>query len=174
MINGNCIFLTYIDSSDLKLILNWRNNPYLRQYFREIKEINFTEQTKWFEKISQKDTKEEVFFAIREKKSGEMVGVCGLNYINWIDRNCQLSLYVGKDDLYIDKYGWAEEALILIEIYAFKTLNLNKIFCEVYEFDDKKFKLLTESNYSKEGELRKHIFKNGKYFNSFILSKIKE
>lgn len=171
MINGELISLSVIEKEDLLSLQNWRNNSFLKQFFREHSELSYTDQLNWYEKLKDKN---EYFFCIRLNSTNELIGVVGVNYVNWINRTCQLSIYIGKENLYIDENGWAKEAVCLIESYAFETLHLNKIFCEVYEFDNKKLKLLTESNYSKEGELRKHIFKNGKYYNSVILSKIKE
>ncbi len=169
MINGNTVFLSHIKSSDLNLILTWRNNPKLRKYFREVKEINSYEQKKWLKKVSQKDA-DEVFFGIRKKNSDDLLGVCGLNYINWINRNCQFSLYIGIETLYIDKNGWADEATKLLINYGFKTLNLNKIFVEVYEYDTQKIDLLKINKFKIEGALKEHIFKNGQYYTSYIYS----
>ena len=82
------------------------------------------------------------FFCIRLVDTNEIIGVCGLNYIHWINRTAQLSLYIGKNNLYIDNKGWAEEACNMLESFGTTNLNLNKIYCEVYEFDEKKIQLL--------------------------------
>ena len=45
-------------------------------------------------------------FSIRDLKNNVLIGCCGLVYINWKDRHADLSLYIGKNDLYIDDNGW--------------------------------------------------------------------
>ncbi len=173
MIKGRLVKLCAIEEKDLNQILEWRNNAKFRLNFREYKELSYYQEYEWFKEINSKKCNDEYNFSLRLVDSDEIIGVVGLNYINWINRNCQLSLYIGKDDIYIDDFGWAEEALKMIEKYAFETLNLHKIFTEIFEFDVKKKSLLENNHFKQEAELKDHIFKSGKYYDSFILSKVK-
>lgn len=174
MIKGNIAYLSALEASDLEQILKWRNNQNFRKHFREHKEISISQQKAWFDRIDTKDNISEYLFEIKLIETHELIGVCGVNYINWINRNCQLSLFIGKDNHYIDNFGWAEEAAKLLEYYAFNILNLFKIYCEVYEFDNLKIELLRKLNYFQEARLKKHIFKEGSFYDSLILSKIKK
>jgi len=173
MLKGEKIILEHISYPDLEIILNWRNDQKLTQYFRENKILGIEQQKEWFSKITDIENISEYFFLIKTINEYEPVGVCGLNYIHWINRTAQLSLYIGKDHIYIDSEGWADEACKMIEDYGFNRLNLNKIYCEVYEFDEKKILLLEKANYKLEGRFIKHIFRNGSYFDSLYFGKIK-
>lgn len=174
MIQGKKIFLTAIEEKDLATILQWRNSQQLQIFFREHKLLNLKEQYRWFNKITKNINNEEYFFKIVLLESNEPVGVVGVNYINWINRNCQLSIYIGKEDYYIDDFGWAYEALVLLEKYVFDTLNLHKIYVEVYEIDKKKINFLTTNSYMTEAKLKEQVFVKGKYYSSVILTKTKD
>ena len=88
-------------------------------------------------------------FGIVSNNSQELLGVCGLCYINWVHRYADLSLYIGKDDVYIDEEpgGYAWESLDLLFEYGFNQLNLHKIWTEIYAFDEKKHSLPYLLNY---------------------------
>ena len=51
MIKGKKIFLTSVEEDSLEQMRNWRNEPELRKYFREYREISQTMQQAWYKKI---------------------------------------------------------------------------------------------------------------------------
>ena len=65
------------------------------------------------------------------------MGACGLCYIDWINRNADFSIYIGKDDLYIDE-KYAIDAAQLMMKYGFEELNLHRLWAEIYNFDELK------------------------------------
>ncbi|WKZ71069.1 MAG: GNAT family protein [Melioribacteraceae bacterium] len=174
MLVGELVCLGPVETFHLKKILEWRNNEFFRKHFREHKEISYSQQLKWFQQIDNKNNLNEYMFAIYLTKSNEFIGVCGINHIDWINRNCQLSLFIGKNLLYIDNNGWANESVKLLEKYTFFSLNLIKIYVEVYEFDSQRYGLLESLGYEKEARLQKQIYKDGKFYDSFIYSKFKK
>lgn len=169
MIKGEHIYLTAIEQQDLEQLRQWRNLPEYRKHFREYREISSTMQKNWYENIVNND-KNTIMFAVRDINSDELVGCCGLCYINWVHRYSDLSLYIGKDECYIDDAGVAEESCKLLFNYAFKELGLNKIWTEIYEFDHKKYELYKKLGFKQDGFLREQYFYDGKWWNSYILS----
>jgi len=169
MIVGNKISLNAVERKDLEQLRNWRNNINFRKYFREFKEISDYEQEKWFDDKIKKDDKT-IMFSIRDLKNNVLIGCCGLVYINWKDRHADLSLYIGKNDLYIDDNGLAEESCKLLLDYAFSDIGLNKVWTEIYEFDQKKYNLFEKIGFSQDGILRQNYWFEGKWWNSIILS----
>lgn len=173
MIKGNKVYLTAIEEEDLEQLRNWRNLPDYRKHFREYREISRTMQKNWFEHIVNGDNTT-IMFAIRMTDTNELAGCCGLCYINWVHRHSDLSLYIGKDRAYIDGEGIAEESCRLLFEYGFNELGLNKIWTEIYEFDDKKYDLYKKLGFNEDGFLRKQYFYEGKWWGSYLLSLLSE
>lgn len=174
LIIGKSVILESINLEDIEIARNWRNNPKLKRFFRQNNDLTKSEQLSWFYKISNPSNSTEILFKIVESKSKEMLGIAGINYINWVNNNAQLSLYIGKDNLYVDKHGWAKEAACLIIKYAFEKFNVKKIICEVFDYDIAKKKLLEEIDFEHEGTFKSYVYKNGKYINSLFYSKIRK
>lgn len=170
MIQGEIIYLTAVEYSDLFTLLNWRNLPSFRQYFREHRELSEQQHLKWFESTQNSDWATEYPFAIKFNQNHELIGYASVNHINWINRNGQISLFIGKDHLYIDSFGWAIETVKLIHEFAFEVLNLTKLFVELYSNDRHKIDLFTKLGYIEEARLKNHIFKNGLVLDSYIFS----
>lgn len=172
MIKGKKVGLRAVEKEDLALFRDWRNFVDFRKHFREVRELSLTDQEKWFDSLQA--TKHINFmFTIVDLTTNEPIGAAGLLYINWINRSGDFSFYIGKDEAYIDVAGFAMDAATLLIDYGFKNLNLHKIWMELYEFDDKKLRFFQEKfGFIIDGKLRDNCFEEGKYWDSFIISKI--
>jgi len=173
MLKGTLVGLMAVEEADLKQLMDWRNNTQLRKHFREYRELNEAMQEQWFQRcvVSDQNT---VMFSIRRLSDNELLGCCGFAYINWVHRHADLSLYIGWEDAYIDKEGYAEDACKQLLDYGFMELNLNKVWTEIYEFDEKKKSLYDTFRFSQDGLLRQNYFYNGQWWDSRILSLLEE
>lgn len=171
MIKGKSVYLRAIEKEDIQTLLTWRNIDAFRKNFREFRELNYSQQVEWFNSVS--SSKNDFMFSIVDLNTNELIGACGLLYIDWIIGSADYSFYIGKDELYIDDL-FAKDATNLLLSYGFNKLNLNKIWMELYEFDDKKINFFTKKyNFEVDGKLRQNCFEDGKYFDSFIISLLK-
>ena len=113
MLKGKYVGLRAIEKSDLPQLLEWRNRPEYRRYFREHREINFDFQNSWFENKVVNDPSIRMF-AIEDLSSNKLLGACGLCYIDWVNRNADFSIYIGADNIYIDdKYAIDASKVVL-------------------------------------------------------------
>lgn len=169
MLKGNLIGLTAVEKTDIKQLMDWRNNAENRKYFREYRELNMTMQEQWFQQkvINDQNT---IMFSIRRLNDNELLGCCGFVYINWVHRHADLSLYIGWEDVYIDEVGYAEDACRVLLNYGFEELGFNKVWTEIYEFDDRKRKLYDKIGFKQDGLLRQNYYSDGRWFDSRILS----
>lgn len=165
MINGTKVILESVDSHHLEQFREWRNNPDLRRYFREYREISDEMQKRWFDKVT--NDQNQVNFSIKDKKSKNLIGHCGLYYINWRSRIGEFGIYIGNQ-----KYrggGYGSDALRQLCRYGFNELNLNKIWCEVYS-NNASLDMYRHIGFVDEGVLRQNYYSEGKYWDSYILS----
>ena len=136
MLKGKIVGLRAIEEDDLEVLLNWRNQPEYRRFFREYRELNRENQKKWFETKVMADEHTRMF-SIIELDSGNLIGACGLCYIDWPNRCADFSIYIGKDNLYIDEIYAVDASNVLIN-YGFDELNLHRLWTEIYDIDQKK------------------------------------
>lgn len=172
MIKGDFISLTAVEKEDLKQLKEWRNNPDFRKNFREYREISDEMQLIWFDKTVVND-KNTIMFSIRDNSNNELLGCCGLCYINWVHRYADLSFYIGKNNWYVDD-KYAPDAVNELLKYGFKELGLNKVWTEIYEFDKQKISFLEKFGFKKDGQLRENYFYDGKWWDSFVFSLLKK
>jgi len=173
MIKGELVGLRALEAEDLILLRDWRNNPSFRKNFREHRELNMANQNVWFNRTMASTN--DYMFVFERLADGVAVGAGGLLYIDWILRSADFSFYIGLDELYIDDGGLALEAAQLLICYGFNNLNLNKIWMELYEFDIQKIEFFTKKfRFIVDGKLRENCFEDGKYYDSYIISLLRE
>ena len=168
MITSGPVSIRAMEKRDLVTVQEWRNNPYFRQFFREHKELAQEHKTSWFDKMILDDRF--YMFVIEDSGNpGELVGVAGLTYIDWVNRHADVHFYIGKNSEWIDSH-YSPHAINVILEYGFNTLNMNKLWAEVYEIDTKKLSFYDGLGFKIDASLREHYFFNGRYITSHILS----
>jgi len=176
MITGQFVGLRAVEIYDLETLLHWRNNPGFRENYREYRELSYTQQEEWFQQML-KDRSTLMFaiddLSVKNDQERRLIGCCGLTYINWVSRTAEISLYIGKDDLYLDNH-YAPDAWRTLMRYGFDELGLNKLWVEAYEFDEARKDLCNSFHFHLDGKLRQHTFKDGRYWNALIFSLLRE
>lgn len=166
MIEGTRVGLRAIERDDLAALLEWRNKPAFRRYFREYRELGSAHQEKWFESavLGNAETR---MFAIVERGSARLLGACGLCYIDWVNRTADFSIYIGRDGLYIDD-AFAPDAGRALLRYGFDELGLHRIWCEIYDFDRPKQRLLPALGFRLDGRHRETHWAEGGWHDLLI------
>jgi RimJ/RimL family protein N-acetyltransferase len=175
MLSGQLVGLRALERADLPQLLEWRNAPQLRQFFRERHELGMDDQLVWFERVSGQRgrPRDTVMFAIERLAERDLVGACGLCYIDWISATAELSLYIGAKLAYVDD-SLAPEACRILIGHAFDELNLRRLCVEVFAFDRAKATLLETLGFVLEGTLREHRFHAGVYHDSLMYGLLRD
>jgi RimJ/RimL family protein N-acetyltransferase len=168
VIGGRLTGLRAIEEGDLATLLAWRNQPALRRYFREYRELNATQQRQWFDGKVNGDPCTRMF-AIVERAGGRLLGAAGLCYIDWVNRTADFSIYLGADGLYIDDRLAPDAAIALIG-YGFDELGLNRLWSEIYAFDAPKTTFFQRLGFSLDGRHRHTHWAEGAWHDSLYFS----
>ncbi len=167
MIRGEHVGLRAIEREDLTTLLTWRNDPALRQYFRENRELSSDHQMRWYEGTVLAAPERTRMFAIESIGDGRLLGACGLTTLDWLRRHGELSLYIGIDSIYCDGLLAPDAARLLLQ-YGFRDLGLHRVWAEVYAHDAPKRALMKTLGLHHEGTLRDHHFWNGRFWDAHL------
>lgn len=165
MLSGKVVGLRAIEEKDLEQLLEWRNRPEMRRFFREYRELGRENQKAWFEQRAVKDEHTRMF-SIVSLGTGELLGACGLCYIDWQNRCADFSIYIGKDDLYIDETYAVDAARTMIR-YGFEELNLYRLWTEIYEIDEKKNEFFRVLGFVHEATHKETHWTEGRWVDSW-------
>ncbi len=124
-----------------KLVLQWRNNPIVREWMYNQEEITIQDHLNFIENL--KDKKDKLYFLVKKDKKN--IGV--IDFTQIIENK---SLYMG---IYANPSlkGSGKELLETIIDYSFNYLNVKKIFSEVFSDNIKAYQLYEKYNFKKVG-----------------------
>jgi UDP-4-amino-4,6-dideoxy-N-acetyl-beta-L-altrosamine N-acetyltransferase len=151
--------LTSINAQDEIPTFRWRNNPEIFKWCRQREPISEREHLAWFESQA-KDPNTKMYGIV----VGELVGVCGLTSIDWINRRAEFSLYVGPEH---QGKGYGERALRKLLGVAFNVHNLHLVWGESFE-GNPAAKMFERVGFKLEGIRNEFYFRDGKYIDAHL------
>ncbi|MEK4751956.1 GNAT family protein [Priestia sp. FSL R5-0597] len=168
MIKGKNIHLRPILKSDIQLLNEWKNSEETYKYLGGgFSPTSIDEQDKWMDAMIDMSGNNKRFMIC--KHDGIPVGLIGLYSINWINRNCEIGIYIGN--LRTKGQGYGTEASGLIEKFANEYLNLRKIKLNVVADNKQAIHMWTSLNYEQVGVYKDERFIKGEYRDLILMEK---
>lgn len=154
-----------IQLSDAKLILEWRNTDAVRlnMYNHEI--ISLNSHMNWFNSML---TNESCRYFIYER-NGRPLGVLSFSDIDRKNKKAFWAFYSGATDV----RGIGSEMEQLALEYAFNELDLNKLCCEVLDFNTSVINFHRKFGFKVEGIKKQDYFRDGKFYDIYQLALLK-
>jgi RimJ/RimL family protein N-acetyltransferase len=165
---GKKVRLRPVEEGDLDQLARWRNDPRNLQYYFSPFLVNLGAQKKWYEDLLSNPNK--VLFIV-ETLDGLMVGMIGVDHIDWLNQRCEGGPIVIDPDQ--RSHGYAEEALELLLEYTFNELNLHRFYVYSYSFNPV-IEFMKWFGFMEEGILRKAAFTGGEFHDVVLMALLRE
>jgi UDP-4-amino-4,6-dideoxy-N-acetyl-beta-L-altrosamine N-acetyltransferase len=167
---GERIYLRPPEREDAPLIAGWLNRPEVRRSLRVHRPMGVAAEEKFLSERAQTDTDITLVIALRE--ADRPVGVVGLHQIDAANRHAAFGIAIGEPAEW-DK-GYGSEALRLLVGYGFDTLNLERVWLDVYENNPRAIRAYERAGFVREGVLRRHVFREGRYWDVHVMGVLRE
>lgn len=162
------IRLVKLNENHMDKVRNWRNSPEVSRYMYTDQYISEEEHVNWYIRIKDDPTKKYWIVEVDDV----YVGVVNLYDINIQNKRCYWAYYLTDSSVRGKGIGKAIELNVLN--YAFEVLNLNKLCCEVFSFNDVVVKIHQKYGSKIEGIFKKHVYKNGQFLDIVCMGILKE
>ena len=159
-------YIRPIKLDDAELVLEWRNQEAVRINMYNHQIISLATHMKWFNSILQNES---CHYFIYERNQIPL-GVLAISDIDKNNQKASWAFYSGD----ITARGIGSEMEQLALDYAFNTLNLNKLCCEVLEFNHSVINFHRKFGFQIEGIRRKDYYRDGKFYDIYQLALLKD
>lgn len=166
MLRGHISYLSPLLESDSNTLFSWINDRELLLCNSSYKPTHWEVHIDWVRSI--KVRTDVAIFGIRRIRDDQLVGSCQLHSINSVHRSAELQIRIGVQDA--RGLGIGTEACDLLLRYAFRDLNLNRVFLHVFETNQRALRLYKQSGFHIEGTLRQAAFIDGNWVNVIVMS----
>lgn len=162
-IKGKRLDLVPRNKDNLDLYYKWVNEQSVRIYSRN--EIPHTKEElkKWFEH-DHHGPQEHIGFELWHKEDQKTIGNGGLSQIDYIARKANAWMVIGEKEYW--GRGLATEAVTLVLDYAFKEVNLHKVYAGIFEPNIGSWSCAEKVGFKLEGRLKNAIYVKGKYYDA--------
>lgn len=114
----------------------------------------------WLEKDLEKETTDEVFFAIRTLESDKLIGFIGLFELFKHHGDMLVAIALGEREYWGKGYG--SDAMRIMLQYAFYELNLRRVGLIVFEYNPRAIRSYEKVGFIPEGSVRRVMQRDGK------------
>ncbi|HHY71407.1 MAG TPA: GNAT family N-acetyltransferase, partial [Thermoanaerobacterales bacterium] len=148
LVKGQKINLRRIRSTDFNKIINWQKNKLLTYYVGNKLPMSLKECETRYSKASNLLNQ---IFGI-EDKNGKLIGEIEIDHIKWKDKQAELFVYIGEQDLWGKGYGF--DALKTFLDYIFNVRDFKCIYLRVYEHNERAIRCYEKCGFKKRGILK--------------------
>lgn len=169
-------FLKNLEYEDLKYIKDWSDDDEITMYMvmgmRPGSGIIYCSWNTLEEEFKKYQSSKDIILKIVDKKTELIVGIVGLYDINWIARNAEIRIVIGKNKFRNKGYG--VEVIRELFKYGFNKLNLHKMYLGVNASDDRANNCYKKCGFKYDGSIRHYHYRNGTYYDANFYSILKE
>lgn len=170
MLKSKHITLTALRAGDLPVMLDWINDREQVLLNGPYRPVGESQHRQWFESIQSRG--DVAIFAIRLLDTGELIGTCRLHAISPVHRSAELQIRLG--DVSRRGKGYGTEAVSLLVGFAFKDLNLHRVYLHVFSSNAAAIRVYEKARFVREGVLRRAAYIDGEYVDVLVMGILAE
>lgn len=173
---GNRIRLRAAEKSDIDTFLRWINDPDVTENLMLAYPMSRFEEDRWYENMMQQPPSEHVLVIETKhpEKPGDWhaTGTCQFINIDWRNRSGEVGIMIGEKSLWDQGYG--TEAMQLLLKHGFNTLNLHRVWLQVYAKNQRGIRAYEKAGFINEGIFRQAHYQHGRYYDVHLMSVLKQ
>ncbi len=155
MIDSNSVTLRPLQRDDIPSINSWRNDFQTKELLNlHPFPVSLEQDLDWFDSLVAKPDDRSVYFAIERKDEAQLIGYCNLRDVNLVHRHAELGIFLDRKHA---RNGFGTEVLRSLVSYAFRYLNLERIYINVLSINEAALKFFAAFGFTEEGRMRSHV-----------------
>jgi RimJ/RimL family protein N-acetyltransferase len=167
---GESVYLRPLERLDAPAIVPWLNHPEVMRTIRIFRPLNLTAEEEHIERIQKSENA--ITLGIMVRSTDRFIGVAGLHEIDFKNRQTGYGIVIGEKDEWGKGYG-AEVSKLLVG-YAFRTLNLNRVWLHVYTNNERGMRCYPKAGFRQEGVLRQAYYQDGRYWDTITFAILRQ
>jgi RimJ/RimL family protein N-acetyltransferase len=163
---GDVVRLAPLTSADSDVLFSWRSDRRLMLLNGAYHPVSESAHRAWFERIQQQE--DAFVFGIRVGDGDKLIGSCQLHSIHPVHRSAELQMRIASAEH--RGRGFGSEALRALLAFAFRDLNLHRVYLHVLATNDVAVHVYEKAGFTREGVLRHGAYVDGRYVDMVALA----
>ena len=162
---GPKVYLRPLEPADAPVIAPWLNDQEVTRFTLQYRPMTLAREQEFLAQAG--NSEKNLALGIVPRASDRLIGVTGLHLMDFRQRHCSFGIILGVKEEWNKGYG--TEATRLIVDHAFRTLNFNRVWLHVHEFNERGVRTYEKAGFRKEGRLRQDCYRDGRYWDTLVM-----
>ena len=175
ILHNERIRLRAAEREDITVFLGWINDEEITDNLELIFPISRTEEEQWYADMLSKPAAEHVMVIEIKPPMQEdafiPIGTCQIFNFDWRNRSAEIGIMIGEKAFWDQGYG--TESMKLLLKHGFNTLNLHRIWLQVFANNKRAIHVYEKVGFKHEGIFRQAYYKHGSYVDIQLMSVLK-
>ena len=173
ILTGTNVRLRPLKRSDISKIAEGANDRTISKFIPSIPyPYSIDNARKWVNRVQRSARKDTAYqFGIEPLGSDGIIGMMGLNNLNWTDRNAEIEAWLAKS--YRGR-AFASEALGLILHLCFGELQMHRIYGVMVCLNERSIRLVEKHGFTREAIWRKACWMDGGWHDVYAYGMLEE
>ncbi len=172
LIRGERVWLRATERSDVPTFVRWFNDAETTTYLSTRAPMSQAGEEQWFDRMLERQGKDGYHFVICLLEDDRAIGTIGFYDLDTLDGNAAVGIMIGEKDRW--GQGLGTDALGALLDFGFGTLRLERIWLEVYAFNERARRSYEKAGFTLEGTLRRAIHRRGTYHDVHLMAILRE
>lgn len=170
MLKSDHIALAPLTAADSPMLFDWINDREQVLFNAPYKPVAEGQHKAWFDSILSRE--DVVIFGIHRLETNALIGACQLRNIHPVHRSAELQIRIGAVSERGKGYG--TEAVRLLLGFAFKDLNLRRVYLHVFSSNLAAIRTYEKVGFRREGLLRQAAHIDGAYVDVVVMGILRD
>lgn len=166
---GEKIFLRPLEESDAPLLVRWFNDPEVIRTLRSWRPVTLTTEIEHLQKMARSQDDLVLGISLHDDR---LIGVTGLHGFDPKNRAAMFGIVIGETNEW--GKGFGTEATALIAGHGFETMNLHRIWLEVYADNLRGIRAYEKAGFIREGLARQTVWRDGRWHDCVLMGLLQE
>lgn len=161
LLRGELVWLRPSEPTDIDLFLRWMNDAEVSHFLATRAPLGRALEERWIERMLDSQGKDDYHFVMCRLEDDEPIGTLGLHEIDHHNGNASVGIGIGEKRLWGQGYG--TDAMNALLDLAFGQLRLERVWLDVYAFNQRAMRSYEKCGFTLEGTLRRAHYARGEY-----------
>jgi RimJ/RimL family protein N-acetyltransferase len=172
MVRGERVYLRPSERSDIPTFVRWFNDAETTSFLAQRAPLSIPLEERWFERMLEGEGKTSYHFVICLLDDDRAVGTIGLFDINEIDGSAGMGIAIGEKSLW--GQGLGSDALRALLDFAFGHLRLERVWLDVYDFNERARRSYENCGFVLEGTKRRAAYRRGRFIDVHYMAILRD
>jgi len=172
VIRGARVLLRAAERSDVPTFVRWFNDGEMLSYLLMRAPMSQAAEEGWFERMMATQGKDGYFFVICQLVDGAPIGTIGLFDLDEANGKAGVGISIGEKALW--GKGLGTDALNALLDFGFGELRLERIWLEVYDYNERGRRSYEKCGFVLEGTQRRAVYKGGRFHDVQLMAILRD